>query len=66
MTTTKEGGTEKYRVLLVEDMENIAKLFSYNMEKAGFECKIARNGREGFELATKFQPDIIISDIMMP
>ena len=54
------------RILLVEDEFNIAKLFSFNLTKAGFHCEVATNGREGLELAEKTHPDLIISDVMMP
>jgi phosphoserine phosphatase RsbU/P len=53
-------------VLLVEDEFNIAKLFSFNLTRAGFNCQIAKNGKEGLEMAEKVRPDLIISDIMMP
>lgn len=53
-------------ILLVEDEFNIAKLFNYNLTKAGFRCEVASNGREGYELAGKIKPDLIISDVMMP
>lgn len=53
-------------ILLVEDESNIAKLFSYNLVKAGYACEVASNGREGLEKAKKIRPDLIISDIMMP
>lgn len=54
------------KILLVEDEFNIAKLFIYNLTKAGFVCDHANNGIEGLELAHKNRPDIIISDVMMP
>ncbi|KAF0151207.1 MAG: response regulator receiver [Ignavibacteria bacterium] len=54
------------RILLVEDEFNIAKLFQYNLSKAGYEVTHAPNGREGYETAEKILPDLIISDIMMP
>ncbi|MCX7876989.1 MAG: SpoIIE family protein phosphatase [Melioribacteraceae bacterium] len=54
------------KILLVEDEFNIAKLFSYNLTKAGYQCEVATNGREGYEKAISFQPDLIISDVMMP
>ncbi|NMB81642.1 MAG: SpoIIE family protein phosphatase [Ignavibacteria bacterium] len=54
------------RILLVEDEFNIAKLFIYNLTKAGFDCQHANNGKEALELAYKNKPDIIISDVMMP
>ncbi len=54
------------KILLVEDEFNIAKLFIYNLSKAGFECQHANNGREALDFAHKNKPDIIISDVMMP
>ncbi len=54
------------KVLLVEDEPNIAKLFHLYFVKAGYNCQIAINGRLGYETAKKFQPDIIVSDVMMP
>lgn len=57
---------EKYKVLLVEDEPNIARLFTYNFKKAGFNYELAENGKEGIEKVKTFMPDIIISDIMMP
>jgi sigma-B regulation protein RsbU (phosphoserine phosphatase) len=66
MSINSSTQIDKNKVLLVEDQENISKLFSYNLEKAGYECKVAQNGREGYDFAKKYKPDIIISDIMMP
>jgi len=56
----------KGTILLVEDEFNIAKLFSYNLTKAGFKVEVGTNGQEGLDLALKIMPDIIISDVMMP
>ena len=60
--STKTTGT----ILLVEDEFNIAKLFSFNLTRAGFKCEVAKNGKEGLEMADKIRPDLIISDVMMP
>ncbi len=54
------------KILLVDDDQSLAKLFEYNLKKAGFECEIAYNAEGGFNKALSFQPDIIVSDIMMP
>lgn len=64
MSDNSTGG--KYKILLVEDDENIARLFKYNLTKAGYECDHAINGREGFDHVKTFKPHLIISDIMMP
>lgn len=57
---------DKYKILLVEDDDNIAKLFKYNLTKAGYSVEHKINGEEGFEAVKSFMPDLIISDIMMP
>lgn len=57
---------EEYKVLLVEDEPNVAKLFAYNLGKVGYQCTVARDGEEGLAKAKELKPDIIISDIMMP
>lgn len=58
--------SEEYSILLVEDEANVAKLFSYNLQKAGLKCEVAVNGEEGLQKAKEINPDLIISDIMMP
>jgi sigma-B regulation protein RsbU (phosphoserine phosphatase) len=54
------------KILLVDDDVSLAKLFQYNLSKAGFECKVANNVKDGIDVAKSFLPDVIISDIMMP
>ena len=54
------------KILLVDDDLSLAKLFQYNLSKAGFECEIATSAEEGLRLAKANVPDIIKSDIMMP
>jgi sigma-B regulation protein RsbU (phosphoserine phosphatase) len=61
-----DNNSENYKILLVEDDENIAKLFKYNLKKAGYDVEHAINGQEGFDSVKIFLPDLIISDIMMP
>jgi len=58
--------SSKPKVLLVEDEQNIARLFKFNLSKAGYEIEHAINGDEGFKMVKSFEPDLIISDIMMP
>ncbi|MDA3860290.1 MAG: fused response regulator/phosphatase [Melioribacteraceae bacterium] len=56
----------KHKILLVEDDKNIARLIKYNLDKGGYDVQHGINGAIGFELVKSFQPDVIISDIMMP
>lgn len=54
------------RALIVEDDINIAELLKIYLQKDGFEIENAYDGRKAVELAEKFQPDIILLDIMLP
>jgi two-component system alkaline phosphatase synthesis response regulator PhoP len=56
----------KYRVLLVDDEEDILEFLSYNLLKEGFRVSTASNGIRAIEQARKEQPHLIIMDIMMP
>lgn len=53
------------RALLVEDDPDIITLLQTALEPT-FECIIARNGLEALQIALEGEPDLIISDIMMP
>jgi len=55
-----------YKILLVDDESDILEFLSYNLKKEGFQVETANNGIEGIEAAKKFQPDLIILDVMMP
>lgn len=52
-------------ILIVEDNLQIA---SYVKSKIStvYNCFVAHNGLEGLSLAEKYNPDVIVSDIMMP
>lgn len=52
-------------VLIVEDNYEIAH-FIEQILSVNYKCIIAYNGKIGFEMAQKEEPDLIISDIMMP
>jgi two-component system alkaline phosphatase synthesis response regulator PhoP len=54
------------KVLVVDDEEPILELLRYNLEKQGYDVKIASDGFTGVELARRFHPDLVLLDIMMP
>lgn len=56
----------KYKILLVDDEEDILEFLSYNLIKEGFNVVAAQNGVEAVQLAKKENPDLIIMDVMMP
>lgn len=60
------GGTVAKRVLVVEDNELNLKLFCDLLRAHGHETAAVRDGREAFERAQAFAPDLIITDIQLP
>ncbi len=54
------------RVLVVDDDPVILKLLRVNFEIEGFEVIAATDGREGLERARLDEPDVVVSDVMMP
>lgn len=60
-----ETETSKSTLLLVEDNQELLEMLS-DMFSAFYEVHTACNGREGLTAVEQIQPDIIVSDVMMP
>jgi signal transduction histidine kinase/ligand-binding sensor domain-containing protein/AraC-like DNA-binding protein len=60
-----ERAHSQWRVLLVEDDEDLLHFLKNDLQNA-FKLQTAMNGAEGWKMARKFQPDLIVSDLMMP
>ena len=58
--------TNNYKILLVDDEEDILEFLSYNLTKAGFKVTTASNGKDAIKLAKEIIPHLIILDVMMP
>jgi len=54
------------KILLVEDNNEIRDNTREILELANYQITTAVNGKEGYEVALKENPDLIICDIMMP
>ncbi|MCB4756850.1 MAG: response regulator [Elusimicrobia bacterium] len=54
------------KVLAIDDDDEIRSLFQDMLEAEGFKVKVGRDGRNIVKDATEFQPDLIITDLMMP
>lgn len=57
---------KNFKVLIVDDEQDVLEFLSYNLSKEGFEVFKADNGKIGVEIAKKENPDIILLDVMMP
>ncbi|MCP9235218.1 ATP-binding protein [Lewinella sp. JB7] len=62
---TSDAGTGLPRVLIVEDNAELRSLLQMMLETS-YRVTQAVNGADGIERAVKTQPDLIISDVMMP
>ncbi|GMT45567.1 MAG: DNA-binding response regulator [bacterium] len=56
----------EYKILLVDDEEDIIEFLSYNLKKEGFQVMAAFDGEEAVRKAKKELPHLILMDIMMP
>jgi DNA-binding response OmpR family regulator len=54
------------KILIVEDDRYISKMYQLKLSLDGFDVQVADNGRIGIEKAKEMQPDIILTDILMP
>lgn len=56
---------DRYSILIIEDNEELLQLLS-SLFSPIYKVSLARNGKEGLEIARATTPDIILSDVMMP
>jgi CheY-like chemotaxis protein len=54
------------KILIIEDNPEIRSNIVEILELAQYRTQTAENGKAGLEMAIQFQPDLIISDIVMP
>jgi two-component system alkaline phosphatase synthesis response regulator PhoP len=55
-----------FKILVVDDEQDILEFLSYNLHKEGFEVYRANSGKVAISLAKEILPHLIILDIMMP
>ncbi len=54
------------KILLIEDNKDVRENTAEILSLANYNVFVAKNGKEGVEVAQKENPDLIICDIMMP
>jgi DNA-binding response OmpR family regulator len=54
------------KILIVEDEGNTRTLLTVELERAGYQVFQAEDGDSGYQIAKSLQPDLIISDVLMP
>lgn len=53
-------------VLVVDDNPDLRHYVSKILRLSGYNVIVAGNGEQGFEMAQKYRPEVIITDLMMP
>ena len=54
------------KILVAEDDVKISRLLQLELEHSGYTVKVASDGSEALDIYEKFDPEIILLDIMMP
>jgi putative nucleotidyltransferase with HDIG domain len=57
---------ETEKILVVDDEEPIREVVATMLQTQGFECAAVSNGRAAQDQVLQFQPDLILSDMIMP
>ncbi|MHC4885633.1 MAG: response regulator [Planctomycetota bacterium] len=57
---------KKRKALVIEDEPHIRKLMAKHLEVQDFEVHHAGNGQEAFEVLAIVEPDLLVTDLMMP
>jgi DNA-binding response OmpR family regulator len=53
-------------ILIVDDEPNIVVPLQFLMEKNGYQTLVAQSGEEALEAVSKYSPDLVLLDIMLP
>lgn len=64
--TPSSKATSNYKIVIVEDEENICNMYKMKLVSAGFDVKTASNGQIGLEVIEEFRPKLILLDLKMP
>ena len=61
-----KGGKAGKSILVIDDDRFIQKMFALHFSRQGLRVLAAMDGQEGYELALRHRPDLIVMDLMMP
>ena len=54
------------KILLIEDEKILVEMYKGKLEQAGFDVVLALDAEEGFIVAQKEKPDLVVLDILLP
>jgi diguanylate cyclase (GGDEF)-like protein len=56
----------KFNVLVVDDDPDKAHLLEFALHMAGYDVRLASDGKQALAALASYQPDLVIADVMMP
>ncbi|HYN85669.1 MAG TPA: diguanylate cyclase [Pyrinomonadaceae bacterium] len=56
----------KFKVLVVDDEPDKLEMIAFALRREGYDVRTAADGIEGLDAVAALQPDLIITDVMMP
>ena len=54
------------RILLIEDDDALSRMMRLQLEQAGYQVTVCRDGTSGLDSAQEAEPDLILLDILLP
>ena len=54
------------RILLVEDDDSLANVYTTRLQAEGFDVRRVNNGEDALAAAKSYKPDLVLLDVMMP
>ena len=66
MSDAEQYDREKPLILIVDDDFKNLQILGDLLRKRDFEISVASNGKQALEMIDKFQPDLILMDVIMP
>lgn len=61
-----EPGKHPKRILLVEDDDSLASVYTTRLQAEGFDVRRVADGEEALANARTYKPDLVLLDVMMP
>ncbi len=65
-TQAQPQSTSSKKILLVEDDDNLASVYTTRLQAEGFDVRRVPNGEDALASALQFKPNLILLDVMMP
>jgi DNA-binding response OmpR family regulator len=61
-----EPGKHPKRIMLVEDDDSLANVYTMRLQAEGFDVRRVADGEEALANAKTYHPDLVLLDVMMP